>query len=252
MSLEIPFALQRASALPIGFTSDSLLEPFNLVVAYRREAPPRHPVFVLEGNASFPRYSIAPAWGITPGMTMGIKSFVFWLAMDLQDQKTVSKAPFGGSQFDTWIASLLAQVRYSARPWLTIGIDGRYASFGKTQIANLEGLETDIDHQATLILSPWVAAELPLELKLKAQLDFEELGSTAIASKEFALGIESQTVTRLGLSVSRRFGSFGAEVRYYWVTGFRDATELSYQAPFYYRDYLLSPQTLTLGVSWYL
>lgn len=251
LSVEIPFVLQRAAAQPLGFDGDSLLEPFNLVYSLNRDVLPRHPVFVIDANASFPRYSLAPALGVTPGMAFGVKSFSFRFSGDIQDQKTVSKAPFSGSQFDTWIFSLLAQGTYRVRRELTVGIDGRYAAFLKTQIANLEGIETDIDHHDTLIVSPWIALELPWGLGVKAQLDIDDLGSTAIASKEFAVGIESQTVERLGLALTERFGDFGAELHYYYVTGFRDATELAYQAPFYYRDYLLSPQTLTLGVSWY-
>lgn len=249
LSLELPFVLQNPSAVPQGLENGATLPPYNLVFAWH-PLPARHPVFVLDANATFPRYSLIPALGVTPGMAFRIKSVVLELAVDLQDQQTVAKAPFNGSQFDTWIASLLVSGRYPALSWLTVGLDGRYAAFLKTQIADYEGLETDIDHQNTLILSPWAAIELPAELKLRLQLDIDSLGATAIASKEFALGIGPQTIERLGVSLSRRFGSFGAELHYYYVTGYRDAIELAYQAPFYYRDYLLSPQTLTLGVSW--
>lgn len=250
LSLDVPLVLQSASVAPLGFDTGQIEAPYNLVFAWHRE-PVKHPLFTIEANATFPHSSVLPALGVTPGMAFRIKSVIIEVALDIQDQQTAAKAPYKGSQFDTWISSLMAGVRYAATPQLTVGLDSQYSSFLKTEIADYEGLETDIDHQGTLIFSPWAEIELPAQIRLRGQLDFDMLGATAIASKDFALGISGQTIERLGVSLNRRFGDFGAEIHYYWVTGFRDATELAYQAPFYYRNYLLSPQTLTLGVSWY-
>ncbi len=251
LTLELPLLYQRLPAMPWGFGGDSLLEPFDLVFVYDREPPEHRVVLEFGANASFPRYSATPALGITPGISMIVKPLRLYAGLDLQDQRTVSKPPFQGSQFDTWIWSVLASARYPALPWLNVGIDGRYAVFLKTQLADLEGLETDVDHQNTLILSPWVEVLAPFGILARAQLDFDQLGAVAIASKEFALGIQSQTVERLVLSLSKTFGEWGVNARYAWVSGYRDAIELTYQAPFYYRDYLLSPQTFSLGVTWY-
>jgi hypothetical protein len=249
---ETPFVVQRIPSVPTGFEGDALLAPFNLVLGWKQVPEPQRAAFSIEANATFPRYSLIPAIGVTPGITLSPRpGLVLQGALDFQDQETVEKAPFSNSQFDTFIVSALAGIRYDASPWVTVGLSGRYASFAKNQLANFESLETDIDHKGTFALSPWLALHLPLDLEFNAQLDFYDLGNTAIASKEFAFSIASQWVQRLGLALERRFGSFGVDVHYYWVSGYRDPVELAYQAPFLYRDYLLSPQTLTVGVSWH-
>jgi hypothetical protein len=256
-SLLLPFATHRPSELPSSFESDpdSVLPPFLLAASWDPQPDENHAAtFQVEGRLAFTRTSILPFAGLTPKVAFRLGPYAQGTAgIDTAIQTTLSQAPLKDSQFDTWIVAPRAGLQGNPLPWLTVGADLRLILPSRTRIASFESLPTESKYDATWELSPRIEARLPFELAARATLDIYRLGAVAVASKEVAISNPVQNaLKRLTLGFEKRLGRLGLEARYAWVLGVTDRTALAYQAPFLDRDYLLSPQTLTMGVSWNL
>jgi hypothetical protein len=250
-SAQFPLALTRPSSSPPGFEGDALLAPYAIRFSLRN--PPslsNRATFQLEAAARFARYSLIPILEATPSLAWAYAHGEFEIGMELADQQTIGKSPFQNSQFDLLIGAPRVKGLFAVSPTVSLGIEGRWLFVNKTQMGNFENLKTDIDHKGTSVVTPSVVLNLPENFGMEGALDIYSVGDTAIASKEFAYSIPSETLERLRISAERRFGRLGIEASFAWVMGVRDSVELPYQAPFLTRDYLLSPKTLTLGVSW--
>jgi hypothetical protein len=253
VELDIPFSLQKLDATLDGFTDTQVEPPFNLGYAFHLGLGKNHRWALLaKAHLSWIRYELAPIFGIASGMEVSFSKFKIRGSLFFEDQKTIQKTFYSNSPFNILYFGPEVQATLQATPALTFGITARIFLFSSedTQLAYLEGFSTEIRHEETFVISPEVSFEPFENFETNARLDIYELGATAIASKEFAFGMPTRTVTRWNISATYPLWKFKVRGRYSLVTDIYDPLEIYYQAPFLTQDYLLSKQVAALEILW--
>lgn len=125
----------------------------------------------------------------------------------------------------------------------------RYREITEAEVTNRESLTTYSDHEGDTIIRPALDVDLSF-VKLWGALTFYRVGNTAIASKDFAIGIEESMFTIFSVGVG--IPAFGGEV---WVKlnrleGVNDDVAHYYQVPQVYPDFLLAKESAFLEMRW--
>jgi hypothetical protein len=254
LDLSIPFGLSSLPYQPDGFTATEMGPPFRL--GYEADFFIRRVMIILNTNLFFARYEVAPIVDFRARFGVNLRVLDLIAGLEFTDQQALH-GPFSSSSFDTAIWSPSIEIYFpsyrleldSKRPF-RIGLGIRLIGLSNVDLAQYEGLTTQLQHSDSSVESVLADYLFRSGLKISGGLDFYSLGSAAIASKEFALGISAQDRTREWVKAAYEEGSWEPYVGVSHVEAPADALAIAYQAPFLNDDYQLDPWVLSVGTKW--
>ncbi len=148
---------------------------------------------------------------------------------------------------DFWGIQFLAEFYLSEQTKIYSRLKYRYMS--ESVISRTEDITTKTDHSTNTVFELGVKTSFN---KLLLMLEYAHFNysDTVILSKEFALRLSEDSVSRTSAGVGLKFGEVESWLKYSRLSDFEDEVSLYTMAPHFGPDYMLGKDKLELEVVW--